>query len=157
MDRSSGILQRNRLREKAWKQLGKQGEKKTKKHKQQLNRQRHTKMTAPMYRDIKTRHANSCDLLWTEHCIQTRCCYTCWWWLFPWVRGFWENIQQLIPHLRSFYFYLRISSHTLFPFFRPGSIHSGWTSWSDCGWVFPEELQVSSFPDRFPRYAWTAA
>ena len=36
-------------------------------------------------------------------------------------------------------------------------IHSGSASWDDCGWVFPDELRVSSFPDTFPHYAWTAA
>ena len=39
----------------------------------------------------------------------------------------------------------------------PGSVHSGSASRDDCGRLFPEELRVSSFPDRFPHYAWTAA
>ena len=45
---------------------------------------------------------------------------------------------------------VEISSRTLIPFFMPGSVHSGSTSWYDCGRVFPDELRVSSFPDRFP-------
>ena len=32
----------------------------------------------------------------------------------------------------------------------PGSVHSGSANWDDCGWVFPDELQLNSFPDRFP-------
>ena len=50
-----------------------------------------------------------------------------------------------------------ISSRTLIPLFRPGSVHIGLASWNDCGWVFPDELRVSSFPDRFLYYACTAA
>ena len=30
-------------------------------------------------------------------------------------------------------------------------------SWDDCGWMLPEKLHVSSFPDRFSHYARTAA
>ena len=54
-------------------------------------------------------------------------------------------------------FIVKISSRTLIPLFRPGSIHSGSPSLDDCGRVFPDQLRVSSFPDRFPYYAWTAA
>ena len=32
-----------------------------------------------------------------------------------------------------------------------------WRLWDDCDRVFPDELRVSSIPDRFPHYAWTAA
>ena len=32
----------------------------------------------------------------------------------------------------------------------PGSVHSGSANWDDCGRVFPDELRVSSFPDRLP-------
>ena len=50
-----------------------------------------------------------------------------------------------------FFFYLvGISSRTLIPLFRPGSVHSGSASWDDCDRVFPDELRVSLFPDRFP-------
>ena len=48
-------------------------------------------------------------------------------------------------------------SCTLIPFLRPGSVHRGSASWDDYGRVFPDEKCVSSFPDRFPYYAWTAA
>ena len=44
-----------------------------------------------------------------------------------------------------------------FSFFRSGSVHRGSASWYDCGQVFPNELHVSLFPDRFPLYAWTVA
>ena len=39
----------------------------------------------------------------------------------------------------------------------PGSVHSGSASRDDCGRMFPDKLRVSSFPYRFPHYAWTAA
>ena len=54
-------------------------------------------------------------------------------------------------------FKVKLSSRTLIPLFRPGSIHSGSGSREDCGRVFSEELRVSSFPDRFPHYSRTAA
>ena len=38
----------------------------------------------------------------------------------------------------------------------PGSVHSGSVSWDACGHVFSQTLRVSSFPDRFPHYAWPA-
>ena len=56
-----------------------------------------------------------------------------------------------------FFFNVEISSRTLIPILRPESVHSGSASWDDCGWMFPDELRVSSFPDRFPHYTWTAA
>ena len=46
---------------------------------------------------------------------------------------------------------------TLFPLFRPESVHGGSVSYDDCEGVFPDELSLSSFPDRFPHYAWIAA
>ena len=49
-----------------------------------------------------------------------------------------------------FFFKVEISSGTLIPLFRPGSAHSGSASKEDCDRVFPDELRVSSFPDRFP-------
>ena len=54
-------------------------------------------------------------------------------------------------------FLVEISSHTLIPLFRPGSVHSDSASWDDCDRVFPNNLCVSSFPDRFSHYAWTVA
>ena len=80
-----------------------------------------------------------------------------WWWLFPCVRGFWENVWQFIPCLCFFFFLVNISSCTLFPLFRPGSVHIGSASCDDCDQVFPDKLRVSLFPDRFPHYAWTTA
>ena len=67
-----------------------------------------------------------------------------WWWLFPRVRGFWVNVQQFIPAL--FFFKVEISSRTLIPLFRPGSVHSGSASGDDCDRVFPDELHVNSLP-----------
>ena len=54
-------------------------------------------------------------------------------------------------------FKVEISSRTLIPLFRPGSVHSGSASRDDCDQVFSDELYVSSFLDRFPHCAWTAA
>ena len=62
-----------------------------------------------------------------------------------------------LPALYLLLFKVEISTYTLIPFFRPESVHSGLVSWHDCGQVFPDELHVSLFPDRFPHYAWTAA
>ena len=64
------------------------------------------------------------------------------------------------PALFSFcfcFFEVEISSRTLIPLFRPGSVLSGSASWDDCGRKFPDKLRVSSFPDGFPHYAWAAA
>ena len=46
---------------------------------------------------------------------------------FPRSRGFWENVRPFIPLLRFFHFIFKveISSCTLIPLFRPGSVHSG--------------------------------
>ena len=55
------------------------------------------------------------------------------------------------------FFKVEISSCTLIPLFRPGSVPSDSVSWDDCDWVFPDKLRVSLFPNRFPHYAWIAA
>ena len=62
-----------------------------------------------------------------------------------------------IPACAFFFFKVEISSSTLIALFRLGSVHSGSASKEDCDRVFPDELRVSSFPDTFPHYAWTAA
>ena len=49
-----------------------------------------------------------------------------------------------------FFFKVEISSRTLIPLFRPESAHSASASWDDYDRVFPNELCVSSFPNRFP-------
>ena len=77
--------------------------------------------------------------------------YQWWWWIFPQVRGFWEN-DNSFPAC-TFFFKVEIRSHTVIPLFRPGSVHSGSASWDKCGRVFPDELRVSSFPDRFQRHS----
>ena len=78
------------------------------------------------------------------------------WWLFPRLRGFWQNVRPLIPCLRFYFWFLEveISSPALIPLFMPGSVHSGSASWDDWGRMFPDKFRVSSFPDRFPQYAW---
>ena len=80
-----------------------------------------------------------------------------WWWPFPHFQGFWENVWPFTPCLRFFFFLLEISSCTLIPLFTPALAHSGSESWGNCGQVVPDDLRVSSFPDRFPYSAWTAA
>ena len=51
-----------------------------------------------------------------------------------------------------FFFKAEINLRKLIPHSRPGSANSSSASWDDCDWVFPDELCVSSFPDRFPHY-----
>ena len=50
-------------------------------------------------------------------------------------------------------FLVEIIFRTLIRLFTPGLVHSGSASWDDCKRVFPDELRVSSFPDRFRHYA----
>ena len=52
---------------------------------------------------------------------------------------------------------MEISWHTQIPLFTQGSVLSGSASWDDCDRMFPDELRVSLFLDRFPHYACTAA
>ena len=70
--------------------------------------------------------------------------------------------QQVFAPVPFFLFFLgggewRLNSHILILLFRQESVHSGSVSWDDCGRVFPGELHMSSFPDRFPHYAWKMA
>ena len=86
-----------------------------------------------------------------------------WWWLFSHLPGFWGNVRPFISCLHFKFFFVfflievEISSCTLIPLLRPGSVHSGSASWDNCGWKFPDKLHVNSFPERFPQYAWTTA
>ena len=57
----------------------------------------------------------------------------------------------------AFFYFMEISSRTLIPLFRQGSVHSGSANRDDRDRLFPDELRVNSFPDKFPHYAWTAA
>ena len=50
-----------------------------------------------------------------------------------------------------FFFEVEISSRTLVPLY--ARVSPQWLSER----MFPDRLRVSSFPDRFPHYAWTAA
>ena len=68
-----------------------------------------------------------------------------------------EECSTIHSPPRLFFFKVEISSRTLILLFWPGSVHSGSASIDNCGRVFPEELRVNSFPDRFPHCAWTAA
>ena len=52
---------------------------------------------------------------------------------------------------------MEISSRTLIPLLMPGSVHNGSAGWDNCGWMFPDQLRVSSLPDRFSYYTWTTA
>ena len=54
------------------------------------------------------------------------------WWFFLRLRGFLENVWPFIPRLCfSSFFLVEISSRTLIPLFRPGSVHSSSASWDD--------------------------
>ena len=76
-----------------------------------------------------------------------------------------EDLGKIFDHPFSactfffsfFVFEVEISWYTQDPLFMLGSVHSGSASRDDCGRMFPDELGVSSLPDRFPHYAWTAA
>ena len=46
---------------------------------------------------------------------------------------------------KYFFFKVEISSCTLIPIFRPGSVHSGSATWDNCDQVFLDKLGVSSF------------
>ena len=61
--------------------------------------------------------------------------------------------QSLPAPFFFFSFLVAITLCTLIPLLRPGSVHSGSAGWNDCGQVFPDELHVSSSPDRFPHNA----
>ena len=65
--------------------------------------------------------------------------------------------DQSFPACDFFFFSVEISLRALFPLFMPGLVHSGSVSLDDCGRVFPDDLRVSSFPDRLPHCAWTVA
>ena len=68
-----------------------------------------------------------------------------WWWLFPRVRGFGENVRQFILRLR-FFSEVEISSRTLIPLF--GQDQSTVTQRAETtDRVFPDETRVSSFQE----------
>ena len=68
-----------------------------------------------------------------------------------------ECLTVLFPPALNFFFFFKveISSCTLIPLFGPGSVRYGSAHLDDCDRVFPDELHVSSFLERFPHYAWT--
>ena len=84
--------------------------------------------------------------------------FSWWWgWLYPRLLRFWGRIfNHSFPACALFFvffvclfFEVEISSRTLIPLFRPGSVHSGSAS---CGGVFLDKLHVCLFLDRFPHY-----
>ena len=54
---------------------------------------------------------------------------------FSRTRGFGGKVWRMNSRLRFFFFFFKveISLRTPIPLFRPGSVHSGWASWDDCG------------------------
>ena len=72
-------------------------------------------------------------------------------------QDFGRMFNNSFPACAFFFLKVEISSRTLIPLIRPGSVHSGSASWDDCDSVFSDELHVSSFPDRFQHYAWIVA
>ena len=65
-----------------------------------------------------------------------------WWWLFPRLRRFRENVRSFIPRLRFFFLEVEISSRTLMSLLMPGSVHSGSVRRDDCGRMFPHAIHV---------------
>ena len=81
----------------------------------------------------------------------------CWWqWLFARLRGVWENVQLFIPRLQFFSFPLETSWHTPIPLICQNQSTVAQRA-EMTGRIFPDKLRVSSFPYRFPHYAWTVA
>ena len=79
-----------------------------------------------------------------------------WWWLFTACKYFGRMFDHSFPACAFFFESGDYLMHTT-SILMPGSLHSGSASWDNCGWVFPDKLRVSSFPDRFQHCAWTAA
>ena len=52
---------------------------------------------------------------------------------------FGRMLDNSFPACAFFFFKVEISSHALFPLFKPGSVHSGSASWDDCDQAFPDE------------------
>ena len=78
--------------------------------------------------------------------------YCCW--LIPHIWGFLGRVQRITPRLYFLVYYLfclvNISWDAAIPLFKLSSAHSGSASWDNCGWSFPDELHVSSFPWSVP-------
>ena len=67
-----------------------------------------------------------------------------WWWLSPHLQGFWRECLTIHSQPALFFLYIKveISSHTQIPLFMLGSVHSSSASWYDCGWKFPDILEL---------------
>ena len=75
-----------------------------------------------------------CNLVtaWTLVHVLWYCC-----WLFLTCEDFERMFDNSLPACAFLYFFLvEISLRTLFPLFRPGSVHSGSASWDDCDWLW---------------------
>ena len=91
-------------------------------------------------------------------CIPTQKAKELLWWSFLKCKDLERMFDKSFPACTFLYvFFMEISSHTLIPLFRPGSIHSDSATWDNCNRVFPDELHVSSFPEGFQHYVWTVA
>ena len=64
---------------------------------------------------------------------------------FPRAEGFGGRFLTT-QTLHVLFLCVEISSHTSILLLKPGSVHSGLVSWDDCGWAFPDELHLNSFP-----------
>ena len=125
---------------------------------------------------VTRRSAFTWSCLWTGGSLSSRRLTRKW--LGKWFEQITENLpnhgefflacedfgsvfDHLFPGCTFFFFFFCeveiISSRTLISLFMPKSVQSGSASCDDCGRMFPDKLRVSSFPDRFPHYAWTAA
>ena len=65
-------------------------------------------------------------------------------------KDFGKMFNNAFPACAIFFFLVEISLCTLILLFTLGLVHSGSVSWDDCDQVFPDELRVSSFPERVP-------
>ena len=94
---------------------------------------------------------------WSTHLLPYRWDHVMLVFFFCACKDLGRMFNNLFPACIFFFFFFKveISLRKLIPLFRPGSVYNGSASWDDCNQVFPDELHVSLFPDRFPHSAWT--
>ena len=104
-------------------------------------------------RKVKCTCISLCCLLYTHKVVAVKLAFA------SLARILVRRLDHSLPTCPFFFLFslIEISSRTLIPLFRPGSVRSGSVSWNDRGQVFLDELSANSFPDRFPHYAWTVA
>ena len=73
------------------------------------------------------------------------------------MRGFLENVRQFIPRLRFFFLKWRLARAHKFHSLGQDQSTVAQRAETTVTEFSLTELRVSSFPDRFPHYAWTAA